>query len=120
MLESIQRWNLALIPIAVVIAFAGGGFRPAWSVALGAAVSAANFWLTIRVVRRVFGEEPSKGWAFVMVAKFAGLFASVTLLVWWLRPDLGQFGVGFSTIVAAMLSKALYEVIRGGAEEEGT
>lgn len=120
MLESIQRWNLALIPIAVALGFYVNGSRYAWSLALGAAVGAANFWLTIRVVRRVFVPEPQSGSGFLLVGKFAGLLALVTALVWWLRPDLQAFGLGFCTIVAAMLSRAFYEVFRGVPEEEET
>lgn len=118
MLESIQRWNLALIPIAVLIAAYSGGFRAAWSLALGAAVAAANFWLTIRVVRRVFVPEPVKGGGLLMVGKFFGLLAFITVLIWWLRPEYQGFGLGFSTIVVAMFSRALYEAFRGVTEEE--
>ncbi len=118
MLESIQRWNLALIPIAVALAFASGGPRNAWSLALGALVGAANFWLTIQVVRRVFVPEPKSGGALMMVGKFLGLLALVTALVWWWKPDLQSFGLGFSTIVAAMFLRALYEAFRSGTEEE--
>ena len=118
MLESIQRWNLVLVPLAAGLALVTTGFREAWSVALGGVVSALNFWMTIHLVRRTFRPEPDKWGAWMLVGKFVGLIALVTLLVWGVKPDWQAFGLGFCTIVAAMLLRALYEAFRGTEEEE--
>jgi hypothetical protein len=56
------------------------GLRFAASVAVGAAVAVANFWILVRAVRAYFGGTGGAGWGLFVVLKFSFVVGGLYLL----------------------------------------
>lgn len=123
-LATFQRWNLAILAVAIVPVWLLAGSRAAWSLAIGGLLGAANFWLTGEVVRRVFvpDEETRRGAGAFLVLKYGALFGAVGCVLWLLRPEGVAFTAGFCSILAAVTASAVRDAIRTGrgADESGS
>lgn len=120
-LHAVQSIHLVVWAAAIGIAAWRYGERAAVAVGIGGLVAAANFWLTMLLIRRVVPtakagappESSGSGTALVIV-KFGGLFGGTGMLLWQVRPDPVGFGVGFSTILMAIVVKAIVDLVRPG------
>lgn len=76
-------WAVALVGVATTVAAAFlGGALAARSVALGAAVAAANLWVITVVVRGMLGGKQSRvPWPLVAVLKMGVLFGGLYLML---------------------------------------
>lgn len=122
LLAAYQRWNLVILSMGSIACGLIFSFREGWSVALGGIVSAANFWLTVQVVRRIFvpaGEMKQPGLALLAVfLKYGLLFGAVGLLLWQLRPEGAGFAGGFCSILVAITAKSVSQMIHGTDRED--
>lgn len=119
-LVTFQRWNLAILAVALVPVWLLAGPRAGWSLVTGGLLGAANFWLTGEVVRRVFvpDEERRRGVGAVLVLKYGALFGAVGWVLWFLRPDGVAFAAGFCSILAAVTASAVRDAIKTGRERD--
>ena len=105
----IERWHVALLAVAVCMAY-GTGWLSAPSVLLGGAVMGLNFRLLRAVVSRLLSPGPGHSPAIVVVlllAKFALLIALLGVLFWRLPLDPLGVAVGASMLLlACVLSTA--------------
>jgi hypothetical protein len=120
-LARIQKWNLVVWAAATGLAAWIDGADSAKSVGLGGAVGAANFWLTAQVIRRTFvasGEDEAGPSGGLLVLKFVGLFAAVGGALWFFQPDSLGFGLGFCTVLVAIVVKTVADLVMQKDEQD--
>lgn len=86
--------------------------RFGYSLALGALVSAGSLRVTAAGVQGLFesvldGARPSAGWAMLLVAKLAALFAAVFICLVVLEAHAVAFVIGFKLILPALAWQAI-------------
>ena len=117
-LHAVQLIHLVVWAASTGFAAWRYGERAAMAVGIGGLVAAANFWLTMLLIRRVVptegGPEGSGSGTALVIVKFGGLFGGTGMLLWQVRPDPVGFGVGFSTILIAIVVKAFVDLIKPG------
>lgn len=119
-LHAIQLIHLVVWAASTGFAARRYGEHAAMAVGIGGLVAGVNFWLTMLLIRKVApssGAESSSssaGGTGLVIVKFAGLFGGTGLLLWKVRPDPVGFGVGFCTILMAIVVKAVVDLIRPG------
>lgn len=122
-LHAIQLIHLVVWAASTGFAAWRYGERAAMAVGIGGLVAAVNFWLTMLLIRKVVPESgqeasgvasSSGSGAGLVIVKFGGLFGGTGMLLWQVRPDPVGFGVGFCTILMAIVVKAFVDLIRPG------
>ena len=120
-LARIERLNYALGAVAVVIAaVATRDGRITAGVAVGAALTCANFFVLRRLVTRwtidAAAGRPSNA-SFLMVPKMVGLMISVVLALMFLPIDPIAFTVGYSTFIVSIILDTSFHAIWPSATE---
>ncbi|HVO31083.1 MAG TPA: hypothetical protein VMV18_10115 [bacterium] len=119
-LARIQKWNLVVLAAAIGGAAWHLGPSVAEAAAIGGALGAANFWLTAQVIRRTFvpeGGDERPGGALIGL-KFLALFAVVGGVLWYVHPDTLGFGLGFCSILVAIVGNAVADLVTQKSDDE--
>lgn len=119
-LARIQKWNVVVVLLAT--AWAAWKFGPpmAVAVALGGGLGTANFWLTSLIIRRTFvpdEQSAAKGGGLVTL-KFLMLFGLIGLVLVTLRPNAMGFGLGFCSILVAIVASTVADLALGKKDDE--
>ena len=87
------------------------GARGALAAGAGAALACADFWLLVRIGSRLVASaragSPSRGLAFLLLAKTAALFALVFIAIAVAHLDAIPFALGFSVFVVSIMMLGL-------------
>jgi hypothetical protein len=107
-LEPTERLNLTLSAGAIAASFAFAGPHFASSLAVGAALEAANFRALHRTARALFGGELAGGspWVVLLAFRFVALTLAIGLAVGAGAHPLGLI-IGLSLVVPASIAAAL-------------
>lgn len=114
-LATIQKLNLVVLAVAIGWAAWSHGRFVTWSVAVGGALGALNFWLTSQVIRRSFVPEGASGG--LVAVKFVVLFGVVGGVLWFLQPDSTGFALGFCSVLVAIVLKTIVDMTKQKHDE---